>query len=246
MYLEVPRRGLGMKDDGTCGQYRHTFRMRHRQECHPHLPKEMFYLSSQPTDRVPNAVKAMIACRDKGAAKRVQGLRAAEAGGYDPVWVAYAVPPPVGKRKKAWHEDLQHRTFCRRCCNIPPQADDLAQRDCVLGSMPSTMHKLLQRLRRRLEDTDVPIVVKEATQNTVAILEQSVKRADETGNHSIEAVAWPGKEWSVKFLCRGCGSIAESEGNFPGGCNRRGRRRPYGHRVAWHRGRAGGRGVKTN
>ena len=24
MYLEVPRRGLGMKDDGTCGQYRHT------------------------------------------------------------------------------------------------------------------------------------------------------------------------------------------------------------------------------
>ena len=165
--------------------------MRHRQECHPDLPKQMFYLSSQPA---PNAAKASIACRNKGAAKRVQGLRAAEEGGHDPVWVAYPVPPPVGKRKKAWHEDLLHRIFGRRCCNITSKAEDLARRDCVVGSMSSTTHKLLKRLRRHLEDLDVPILVKEATQNTVAILEQSFQRDGEAGSHSIEEVAWPGKE----------------------------------------------------
>ena len=155
-----------------------------------------------------------------------KGLRAAKAGGHDPMWVAYPVPPPVGQHKKAWHEDLLHRIVCRRCRNITRKAEDLAQRDCVVGSMPSTTHKLLKRFRLRLEDTDVPIIVKEATQNTVAILEQSFKRDGEVGSHSIEAVAWPGEEWSVKFLCSGCSLISETEGTIRGGCDRPGATSP--------------------
>ena len=136
--------GLGMKDDGTCGQYRHAMRMRHRAECHPDAPRELFFLSTA-EDKAVNAAKASIACRNRGAARRIQGLRAAQAAGHDATWVSYPVPPPRGPRKRVWRETLLHRIVCRRCLHITSKASLLADRDCVKGFVSGTLTKMLRR-----------------------------------------------------------------------------------------------------
>ena len=218
---------VGLKDDGVVGQHRHMMRMRHRAEAHPDLPKAMFYLNFQAEDRAKNAAKASIACRNQGAAKRVQGLRVAEDAGHTPVWVSYPIPPPAGARKKVWHETLVHRLFCKECCNITRTAEDLAQRDCVPGYVSGTIRKMLRRLRARLEDSNVPEATRAAAQHTIETVSAGMEEAGKSaGTHRVEAVAWPGDEWTVRFLCGGCGALSEVDGHIKGECTRLGRRRP--------------------
>ena len=216
--------GMGMKDDGTSGQWRHTMRMQHRREHHPEEPKELFYINGGPQDRTGNAAKASIACRNRGAANRIRGLRAAQAGGHKPCWVSYPIPPPKGKRKRAWHETLVHRIFCKQCCHIAAKAEVLAGRDCVLGYVSGTLPKMLKRLRARLEE-DATDEIRAAIEHTIATIEPTLKE-EAAEHHQVEAVAWPGDEWTVKFLCHRCGTLADAEANIKGKCSRLGARRP--------------------
>ena len=158
--------------------------------------------------------------------QKVQSLREATDIGHDAVWVAYPVPPPKGGRKRIWRETLVHRIFCRRCCGIAPKAEGLAKKDCVLSHVSGALYKMLSRLRTRLEDPNISVAIKAATQHTVDTLGQSFEKVEGNAGHHVEAVAWPGDEWSVKFLCGGCGAFSDAEGNIKGQCSRFGHRRP--------------------
>ena len=76
---------------------------------------------------------------------------------------------------------------------------------------------LRRRLKARLEDSDVATEIRDAINHTIETIEPCLQ-AEEAGTHRVEAVAWPGEVWSVRFLCGGCGTIAEAEGNIRGEC----------------------------
>ena len=213
---------MGMKDDGACAQYRHTIRINHWKEFHPLEAKEKFFLDGVGGK---NAAKASVACRNRGAAARVQGLNVARDGGHDPVWLSYPIPPPAGERKKAWHEDLKHRLFCKSCNHLTAKAEEMAARDCVPGVLQPKVHQMVRRLKARLEDDDVRDEVRAAATHTVEILEGAFQTDAKAKSHTVEAVAWPGDTWTLRFFCIGCG-MTNDTGNFKGACNPRAHRRP--------------------
>ena len=213
---------MGLKDAGSSGQHQHHVRMQHRAAAHPEANKELFCLPSGV-----NPTKASVACSNRGAAARVLGLGIARRGGHDPVWLSYPIPPPVGERKKAWKEGLLHRIFCKDCCNLVRVADDLAARDCVPGCVNPTVRKMLRRMKARLEEPNVAEYIVKATRETIRVLEAAfAEAAEEDDEHDIQAVAWPGEAWTVKFLCGRCGWLADEATGNKRSCSRLGRRRP--------------------
>ena len=213
---------MGLKDAGSSGQHQHHVRMQHRAAAHPEANKELFCLPSGV-----NPTKASVACSNRGAAARVLGLGIARGGGHDPVWLSYPIPPPVGERKKAWKEGLLHRIFCKDCCNLVRLADDLAARDCVPGRVNPTVRKMLRRIKARIEEPNVAEYIVKATRETIRVLEAAfAEAAEEDGEHDIQAVAWPGEAWTVKFLCGRCGWLADEATGNKRSCSRLGRRRP--------------------
>ncbi|CAE7604158.1 scn4ab [Symbiodinium sp. CCMP2456] len=105
----------------------------------------------------------------------------------------------------------------------PAQAD--MARDCVSGFVPGTLHKMLRRLKARLEEDGVTTEIQAAIKHTIETIEPS-RQTEAAGQHQVEAVAWPGEEWTVKFLCHRCGTLADAEANIKGKCSRLGVRRP--------------------
>ena len=213
---------MGVKDAGSSGQHQHHVRMQHRAAARPEASKELFCLASGG-----DATKASVACPNRGAAARVLGLGIARRGGHDPVWLSYPIPPPVGERKKAWKEGLLHRIFCKDCCNLVRTTDDLAARDCVPGYVNPTVRKMLRRIKARLEKPDVAEHIATATQETIRVLKAAfAEAAEEDDEHDIQAVAWPGETWAVKFLCGRCGWLADDATGINRKCSKLGRRRP--------------------
>ena len=207
---------MGLKDAGSSGQHQHHVRMQHRAEAHPEMGKAQFCLPSGG-----NAARASVACSNRGAAARVLGLSIARGGGHHPVWLSYPIPPPVGERKKG----MLHRIFCKDCCNLVRTADDLAARDCVPGYVNPTVRKMLRRIKARLEEPNVAENI--VNQETIRVLETAFEAATEEGDeHDIQAVAWPGATWTVKFLCGRCGWLADEAAGTRRKCSKLGRRRP--------------------
>ena len=95
------------------------------------------------------------------------------------------------------------------------------------GYVNPTVRKMLRRIKARLEEQGVAEHIVKAAKETVCVLEAAfAKEAEADNEHEIQAVAWPGDAWTVKFLCGRCGWLADELTNIHRSCSRLGRRRP--------------------
>ena len=131
LLLEMPRTWmqLGAPGNRVHLRGRRLARLRHAETHHPDEPKDLFLLK---VGTATGARKATVAKLSAGVAKRVQRLKAGEAGDHDVVCVKLPPPPNSAVSKAGKRRRALSKLICKRCKRISADCKDMAVHPCKL------------------------------------------------------------------------------------------------------------------
>ena len=204
----VPGCNLGLPATESTSDGRRLARLRHAETHHPDEPKDLFLLK---VGTATGARKATVAKLSAGVAKRIQRLKAGEAGHHDVVCVKLPPPPNSAVSKAGKRRRALSKLICKRCKRISADCKDMAAHPCklVVGNKRRAMQ---QRLQEALDAGNLDDDIREGITCVLDIFKDEAEQQQQPQQgdaHQLKALAWPldTKHFTVKFVCATCGGI---------------------------------------
>ena len=204
----VPGCNLGLPATESTSDGRRLARLRHAETHHPDEPKDLFLLK---VGTATGARKATVAKLSAGVAKRIQRLKAGEAGHHDVVCVKLPPPPNSAVSKAGKRRRALSKLICKRCKRISADCKDMAAHPCklVVGNKRRAMQ---QRLQEALDAGNLDDDICEGITCVLDIFKDEAEQQQQPRQgdaHQLKALAWPldTKHFTVKFACTKCGGI---------------------------------------
>ena len=209
----VPGCNLGLPAIESTSDGRRLARLRHAETHHPDMPKDLFLLK---VGTAAGARKATVAKLSAGVAKRIQRLKAGEAGDHDVVCVKNPSSPNSAVSKTGKRRRALSKLICKRCKRVSADCKDMAAHPCklVVGNKRKAMQ---QRLQEALEAGNLDDDTREGVTCVLDIFKNTAEQQRQPQQqqpqqedvHQLKALAWPldAKHFTVRFVCTTCGAI---------------------------------------